>query len=502
MNRKQTILCKTLLSALLLAATTRVTAQPKVITLDLQHPTRPAVIEMNDEGAWTETFNTAEEYKWIEFGLFRFSHMANSVGGTDVGDGMSYWDGFTVCDNGDNSNRGEGNSGSWIRYQWGNMAAGGIMTDEDGQPLYDEETHTAYAEWGLPYLVAYWGFNYGETCLQVQFTDNKPHRPLGVYINNHPWPFYGNQDGDSFASRFSEEGDYFKVIAHGVTETGEENSVELMLAEYSDGELHQSEQWEWLNLEPLGEVKSIYFTLESSDMDPKYGLNTAAFFCLDKLQVLEYYESDAPERPSGVTAEATETSINVGWKASEGATAYEVSMDDGEPVTTTECCYKFENLTPMTEHHISIVAIGENGKSDAATITVSTIDITPPSVPVIVSCEPHLYGIDISWQPSEDNVGVDRYTVYVDGEAIRRIADTKYMITGLEPATTYQIAIDARDASGNYSEKATVEVTTLTTDGIVGMKNEEIKMKVYDLSGRKAQGSGLWIVNGKKIIVK
>ena len=80
MNRKQTILCKTLLGALLLAATTRVTAQPKVITLNLQHPTRPAVIEMNDEGAWTETFNTAEEYKWIEFGLFRFSHMANSVG--------------------------------------------------------------------------------------------------------------------------------------------------------------------------------------------------------------------------------------------------------------------------------------------------------------------------------------------------------------------------------------------------------------------------------------
>ncbi len=492
----------------------------KIITLDLQNPTAPATIEMTEDGCWTETFNKAEEYKWIEFGLFRFSHMYNSYDDADVPSEMTYWDGFTVCDNGDNADYGEGMSGNWLKHQWGNMACGGIMTDETGMPVYDEKTHAGVPEWGLPYLVAYWGFQYGETCLQVQFTDDKPHRPVGVYINNHPWPYYGNINGDSFASGLTNEGDFFKVIAHGMTETGEEAIAELKLAEFKDGELHQSDQWEWMDLSSMGEVTSLYFTLEASDTDILYGINTAAYFCMDKLQVMEYGVSTAPQRPANLKAEATETTLTVSWDASEGATSYTVAIDGQAAGTTADCTWTFDNLQPLSEHTITIVATNGEQNSDFATLQASTIDISAPSVPTIVSANPHIYSIDLEWLAAEDNVAVDVYTIYLDDEPVRRIADTRFTLTGLDPATTYDIAIDARDASGNYSERATVEVTTLPTEstGINPLPTPSASpsTKAYDLNGRQlpfgkpglAGGNrlvgkkGILIVNGKKVTGK
>ncbi|MNW18020.1 hypothetical protein D3C71_2174080 [compost metagenome] len=46
----------------------------------------------------------------------------------------------------------------------------------------------------------------------------------------------------------------------------------------------------WVNvdasdLEELGEVQYLVFRMASSDSDPIYGMNTAAYFCLDKLSV-------------------------------------------------------------------------------------------------------------------------------------------------------------------------------------------------------------------------
>ena len=87
------------------------------ITLNLSAPTSPTSFPVDGtKGYWTETYSN--NYPYIEFGLFKLTHLIGGMGGTDVGGGMSYWDGFTYCTNGDNTNYGEvGNSSGWVPNQ-------------------------------------------------------------------------------------------------------------------------------------------------------------------------------------------------------------------------------------------------------------------------------------------------------------------------------------------------------------------------------------------------
>ena len=250
-------------------------------TLDLS-----AVLDLysqTGEGFWTETY-TNETY--VSQGIFRFSH----TGSSDAGMGMAYWDGFTLCTNSETYDYGNGGSDGWIEHQWGCMAGGGL--NEEGE-----------AEYGVPYLVAYWGFALEQTdnmyhSLQVDFTDNQAYNPEGVYICNHPWPYYGNIHGDGFAEGFRTEGDRFTVVAHGLNQYGEPTgtTAELVLAEFTDGELHQSDQWEYFDLTALGTVSGIYFTMTTTDASAQFGANTAVYFCLCRLSV----SAPQDEQPTGL----------------------------------------------------------------------------------------------------------------------------------------------------------------------------------------------------------
>lgn len=274
------------------------TSASGIITLDLSNPLNPSSFEVDANGVWTQTYND-EDYTFFETNSpFAFSHILDGPGAAYGG---YYWDGFTYSKNGKNTDYGQGSSQSWIANQWGNMAGGGIKTDAEGNVLKDQ-SGVVLTDPEAPYLVAYWGFGmepeyfytiyYGVNLtepahnLQTLFTDGNTYEAVGVYVNNHPWPYYGNINGDGFASAFG-EGDYFKLIIHGLdadwNETGK--SVEHMLAEYKDGQLIQSSNWEWVDLSSLGEIGGLYYTLETTDADPTYGPNTACYFCMDKLQI-------------------------------------------------------------------------------------------------------------------------------------------------------------------------------------------------------------------------
>jgi hypothetical protein len=127
----------------------------------------------------------------------------------------------------------------------------------------------------------------GDYSLQTIFNDGNTYEAIGVYINNNPYPYYSNIDGDGFVAPFTTEGDYFKLLIHGLDANYEDNGlvVEHLLAEFKDGQLLQSPDWEYVDLSALGEVGGFYYTMESSDSDPMYGPNTAVYFNIDKLQV-------------------------------------------------------------------------------------------------------------------------------------------------------------------------------------------------------------------------
>lgn len=230
-------------------------------------------------GFWNDTYGNTTGF---QIGSFMFTH--NS--GFDI---YSYWGGFTTGANGNsrcyNSNclsqvcGGSGSEG-WIHNQWGVMAGGGLSS-----------TSPITATKGDPYLISYWDYfseTGGTRSLEIKLNGDSLFTPQEIYICNHPWPYYGNIYGDGFARPF-QSGDHFDLIIHAVKSNLREDSIEITLA-YYDRSLHQSANWQQVNLTSLfsgdnDSIQSLYFTMTSTDEYPPYGPNTAVYFCLDKLKV-------------------------------------------------------------------------------------------------------------------------------------------------------------------------------------------------------------------------
>ena len=264
-----------------------------VVTLDLNKPINPDVLNYNEYGIWTECYNDVD-YTWLEFGddrgEFMLSHLIDGEGASWGG---YYWDGFTPAIGGDQTDYGmPGSSASWTTMFGGCMAGGGCVINEDGSVTADPDQ---------PYLVGYysnWAMEGPSNQVMFMNADGKmAFEPVGVYVCNHPWPYYGCEHGDGFGRAF-EEGDYFELVAHGVDADGLETSVSINLVEYVGGELNALNDWTFFDLSELGEVVSVYFTLNSTDSGA-YGMNTAAYFCMDKFQV----KSDTPTAVENINAD-------------------------------------------------------------------------------------------------------------------------------------------------------------------------------------------------------
>ncbi|MDR1865445.1 MAG: DUF4465 domain-containing protein [Bacteroidales bacterium] len=222
-------------------------------------------------GYWEGTYMDIDS---LCFGEFVFDHFGATYGST------GYWGGFTFGRNGSTTNYGyhaPDSTGSvdWIPHQWGVMAGGGIKTVAGD---------SVEVQKGLPYLVAF------GSSIDVWLKDNVPFLPVGVFICNHPWPYWGNLYGDGFARPLNQEGDYFKLLVYGVDANN--NTILLKehpLAEYDTDTLYQSRKWEWVSLQDIVDtiqVKALRFRLETTDVG-EFGPNTAFYFCMDRLQVVK-----------------------------------------------------------------------------------------------------------------------------------------------------------------------------------------------------------------------
>src|SRR5262249_10652654 len=76
------------------------------------------------------------------------------------------------------------------------------------------------------------------------------------------------------------------------------------------------------------------------------------------------------------------------------------------------------------------------------------IDTTPPTVPTGLTAVAISSGqINLSWNPSSDDVGVAGYNVYRDGVQIPGTFGTTFQDTGLTSATPHSYTVAAYDAA-------------------------------------------------------
>jgi len=190
-------------------------------------------------------------------------------------------------------------------------------------------------------------------------------------------------------------------------------------------------------------------------------------------------DTQAPTVPGGfVKTAGTETSLTVGWQPSTDDVAlsgYDLFRNGAAAGTTTGLSFTFTGLSCGTSYSFAVDAFDSSGNRSATTsVTASTSacppppppppppnDTTAPSTPAnarITSTT--ATSLRLAWNAATDNVGVAGYATYRNGTSVGTPTGTNYTFNGLTCGTSYTLAVDAVDAAGNRSGKASVTAST------------------------------------------
>ena len=169
-------------------------------------------------------------------------------------------------------------------------------------------------------------------------------------------------------------------------------------------------------------------------------------------------DSAAPSVPAGLTAQAGSSSaVDLSWSPSTdnvGVAGYKVFRNGTQVATAPTPAYRDTGLSEATSYSYAVSAFDAAGNESArsSVASVTTRDVTAPSVPTNLAANPVSSSrIDLSWGASTDNVGVTGYKVFRDGTQIASPSGTTYQDTGLTAGTSYTYRVSARDAAGNES---------------------------------------------------
>ncbi len=181
-----------------------------------------------------------------------------------------------------------------------------------------------------------------------------------------------------------------------------------------------------------------------------------------------------PSAPSNLSASnITSTSVKLSWIASTdnvGVDGYKIYKDGSLLTNTTGTSYTVNGLSPSTTYQFYVVAYDAAGNTSdpSNTISVTTLeeeDTQAPTAPTnLTYSNVTATSVNLAWDASSDNKGVQDYLIFKDGSLEGTTANTYYTVSGLSPNTTYQFYVKARDAAGNVSDPSnTVNVTTSTS---------------------------------------
>ena len=183
-------------------------------------------------------------------------------------------------------------------------------------------------------------------------------------------------------------------------------------------------------------------------------------------------DTTPPTQPAGLAASGvTTSSMTLAWGASTdnvGVAGYEISRAGVVAGSTAATSYLLGGLSCGTTYALAVVAYDAAGnRSVAATVSVATsacaapADTEPPSMPGdfhVTSTS--VSSISVAWSAATDNVGVSGYGVYRGGTLSGSTNSTAYTLSGLACGTVVILALDAYDAAGNHSARATLTAST------------------------------------------
>ncbi len=180
-------------------------------------------------------------------------------------------------------------------------------------------------------------------------------------------------------------------------------------------------------------------------------------------------DTTSPSQPSGLAATAaTTTSVSLSWTAASdnvGVAGYGLYRNGTLVATTATTSSTFAGLSCGTSYAFAIDAYDAAGnRSPTVSLTVATSpcpDTTPPSAPLnLAFTGGGQTSVALGWVTSTDDVAVAGYGIYRDGILVGTSVMSTATVAGLTCGTSYAFAVDAYDAAGNRSPRASITAST------------------------------------------
>ena len=185
--------------------------------------------------------------------------------------------------------------------------------------------------------------------------------------------------------------------------------------------------------------------------------------------IVQSVDRRAPSVPASLSITAVSTtSISVTWGASRdnvGVAGYGVYLNGTRLASPTARSYTLSALKCGTTYKVGVDAFdaarNRSGIASVLAATAPCVDATAPTAPASLHQSGWSQtGLAVEWSESSDNVGVAGYGIYRNGVPIAATQQRSAWVVGLVCGAGYSISVDAYDAAGNHSPRATAVANT------------------------------------------
>ncbi|WP_462135962.1 DUF4465 domain-containing protein [Porphyromonas uenonis] len=226
-------------------------------------------------------------------GSFAFSNSYNAE--------WNSWSGFALAASADTTY-----TGNFQTQQYNNVVGGG--QEQEGK---SKQYVVAYCPGDNPQ----WG-SYNPVVTVMPGSDRKVQLE-GVYLTNTAWvKSFATQGDKNYGRPAFEEGSFFIVTI--TADNGKK--VEVPLIDYRNKKREVVNDWKWVDLSSLGEVKTLKFSIQSSDS------YAPSYFAMDNLHI----KQDASTKPAKEqialeVVATTESTAQIRWQTLPTQVSYTVS---------------------------------------------------------------------------------------------------------------------------------------------------------------------------------
>jgi hypothetical protein len=181
-------------------------------------------------------------------------------------------------------------------------------------------------------------------------------------------------------------------------------------------------------------------------------------------------DEEPPSPPTDLAATAGAEEVQLEWSASDDNfdVDHYVVFRDGAEVGTAASTVFLDSPVSLGEHTYLVYAEDATGNrsaaSEPATVTVVP-DEEPPTAPTGLAATVGNNGVQLQWNASSDDFGVDRYFVYRDGLQIGSPKNPGFL-DSIVSAGEHTYLVYAEDATGNRSDAS--DPATATVPAIAG----------------------------------